>query len=315
MLKVLLTDNIAPEALAVFERYDGIEAVATETLPPDRLMEEIADCDGVVVRSPTKVTAEVIAAAGKLRFIGRAGVGVDNIDLEAATARGIVVMNSPGGNSVSTAEHTIALILALVRRVPQAHRSVTGGEWDRQAFRGAELSGKTLGVVGLGRVGREVVRRMRAFDMRVLGADPYVDADTAAGLGAEWVDLETLLRQSDVVTVHVPLSRETAGLIGPREIAMMRDGAFLVNCARGGLVSEAALVEALDSGKLAGAAVDVFEKEPPGDHPLFRHPRCVFTPHVGAATAEAQVRVAVEAAECVAVALTTGKTRNAVNAS
>jgi D-3-phosphoglycerate dehydrogenase len=315
MLKVLLTDNIAPEALAVFERYDDIEAVATETLPPDRLMEEIADCDGVVVRSPTKVTAEVIAAAGKLRFIGRAGVGVDNIDLEAATARGIVVMNSPGGNTVSTAEHTIALILALVRRVPQAHRSVTGGAWDRKAFRGTELSGKTLGVVGLGRVGREVVRRMRAFDMRVLGADPYVDGDTAAGLGAERVDLETLLRESDVVTVHVPLSRETAGLIGPREMAMMRDGAFLVNCARGGLVSEAALVEALDSGKLAGAAVDVFEKEPPGDHPLFRHPRCVFTPHVGAATAEAQVRVAVEAAECVAVALTTGKTRNAVNAS
>jgi D-3-phosphoglycerate dehydrogenase len=238
---------------------------------------------------------------------------VDNIDLDAATGRGIVVMNAPGGNTVSTAEHTIAMLLALARRIPQAHRSVTGGEWDRKAFRGTELCGKTLGVVGLGRVGREVARRMRAFDMRVLGTDPYVDAASAAECGAEWVDMNRLLRESHAVTVHVPLAGDTRALIGREELAAMRDGAFVVNCARGGVVSEDALLEALESGKLAGAAVDVYDNEPPGDHPLFRHPRCVFTPHLGAATAEAQIRVAVTAAECVAEALASGITRNAVN--
>ena len=313
MYKVLLTDNIALEALGVFEQYDDFEAVRTETLPPGELKEEIADCDGIVVRSPTKLTADVIAAAKKLRYIGRAGVGVDNIDLDAASEQGIVVMNSPGGNTVSTAEHTIALILALARHIPQAHRSVTDGEWDRKAYRGNELSGKTLGVIGLGRVGREVARRMLAFEMRVLGADPYVDGAAAAKAGAELVDVETVLQDADVVTVHVPLSEDTRALIGQKELESMRDGAFLVNCARGGVVSEDALLGALESGKLAGAALDVYEKEPPGDHPLFRHPRCVFTPHLGAATAEAQIRVAVEAAECVADALSTGETRNAVN--
>ena len=314
MPRVLLTDNIADEALEVFERYEGIEGVRVDTLPPGELVEAIAEYDGVVVRSPTKLTADVITAAAKLRYIGRAGVGVDNIDIGAATARGIVVMNTPGGNSVSTAEHTIALMLALVRRVPQAHLSVTSGAWDRKAFRGNELSGKTLGVVGLGRVGREVAKRMRAFGMRVLGADPVVDAATAAEAGAERVELDALLGESDLVTVHVPLTDATRGIIGEEEIAGMKDGAFLVQCARGGIVSEDALVSALESGKLAGAAVDVFETEPPGDHPLFRHPRCVFTPHLGAATVEAQVRVAVSAAENVARALSTGETRNAVNA-
>jgi D-3-phosphoglycerate dehydrogenase len=265
------------------------------------------------VRSPTKLTADVIAAAAKLRYIGRAGVGVDNIDLGAASDRGIVVMNTPGGNTVSTAEHTIALILALARHIPHAHRSVTDGRWERKAFRGTELSGKTMGVIGLGRVGREVARRMRAFDMRILGADPYVDKDTAAECGAELVDLEAVLRESDVVSVHVPLTGDTRALIGKEQLDSMRDGAFVINCARGGVVSEDALLGALESGKVAGAAVDVFEKEPPGDNPLFQHPRCVFTPHLGAATAEAQVRVAVEAAECVAEALSTGVTRNAVN--
>jgi D-3-phosphoglycerate dehydrogenase len=313
MNKVLLTDNIALEALEVFERHDDIVAVRTETIPPEQLKTEIADCDGVVVRSPTKLTADVIAAAAKLRYIGRAGVGVDNIDLGAASDRGIVVMNTPGGNTVSTAEHTIALILALARHIPHAHRSVTDGRWERKAFRGTELSGKTMGVIGLGRVGREVARRMRAFDMRILGADPYVDKDTATECGAELVDLEAVLRESDVVSVHVPLTGDTRALIGKEQLDSMRDGAFVINCARGGVVSEDALLGALESGKVAGAAVDVFEKEPPGDNPLFQHPRCVFTPHLGAATAEAQVRVAVEAAECVAEALSTGVTRNAVN--
>jgi D-3-phosphoglycerate dehydrogenase len=313
MYKVLLTDNIADAALEVFDRYEGVEGVRTGTLPPDELKSAIADFDGVVVRSPTKLTADIIEAARKLRYIGRAGVGVDNIDIDAATARDVIVMNTPGGNTVSTAEHTIALLLALARKIPHAHGSVTGGAWNRAAFKGTELCGKTLGVVGLGRVGREVARRLKAFDMTVIAFDPYLDSGAASEAGAELVDLETLLAGSDVVTVHVPLTDDTRGLIGREQIERMRDGALLVNCARGGVVSEEALAEALDSGKLAGAALDVYEAEPPGDHPLFGRPNCVFTPHLGAATREAQVRVATDAAEAVAEALTTGTLRNAVN--
>jgi D-3-phosphoglycerate dehydrogenase len=313
MFRVLLTDNIADEALAVFDQYDAVEGVRVGTLPPDELKSTIADFEGIVVRSPTRLTADIIEAAVKLRYIGRAGVGVDNIDIEAATARGIVVMNSPGGNTVSTAEHTIALLLALARRIPHAHISVTGGEWNRAAFKGVELYGKTVGVVGLGRVGREVARRLAAFGMKLLAFDPYLDGTAAAALGAELVDLDELLAGSDVVTVHVPLTGETRELICREQIQAMRDGALLINCARGGVVSEEALLEALDSGKLAGAALDVYESEPPGDHPLFGHPRCVFTPHLGAATREAQVRVATHAAEAVAEALTAGTLRNAVN--
>jgi len=313
MYKVLLTDNIADAALDAFAGYDDVEAIRTGTLPVDELKEMIADCDAVVVRSPTKVTADVLAAATKLKFIGRAGVGVDNIDIEEATKRGVVVMNSPGGNTVSTAEHAIALILAVARRIPLAHQSVTKGLWERKAYRGTELNGKTLGVVGLGRVGREVARRLQAFDMEILAMDPFVDGESASSLGIKLVDLDTLLAGSDVVTVHVPLMDETRALFDAGAIAKMRDGAYLINCARGGVVSERALLDALESGKLAGAALDVYESEPPGELELFQHPRCVFTPHLGAATAEAQVRVAVEAAECVAKALTTGTTRNAVN--
>jgi D-3-phosphoglycerate dehydrogenase len=314
MYRVLLTDDVVDEALAVFDRYEDIEAVRTGTLPPDRLKETIAGFDGVVVRSPTRLTADIIEAADRLKFIGRAGAGVDNIDVGAATRRGIVVMNSPGGNTTSTAEHTIALMLALARHVPQAHRSVTAGEWDRSTYRGVELAGKTLGVIGLGRVGREVARRMRAFDMRVVAADPAVSSNDAAAVGTKLVDMDTLLRQSDVVTIHVPLTNQTRHLIGAPEFARMREGALVVDCSRGGVVSEDALRAALDSGGLGGAALDVFTKEPPGDHPLFGHPLCVFTPHLGGATWEARVRVAVDAAEAVAEALATGITRNAVNA-
>lgn len=311
--KVLLTDNVTIEALAVFERYENIDAVRTGTLPPDDLKKTIADFDAVVVRSPTKLTAEVIDAATQLKFIGRTGAGVDNIDVGAATKRGIVVMNSPSGNTVSTAEHTVALILALARRIPHAHRSVTGGEWDRTSFLGLELWGKTLGIIGLGRVGGEVARRMGAFGMKVLACDPYVDPGRAVSLGVELVDTDTLLGDSRVVTVHVPLTRETRNLIGETEIGKMLDGVLLVNCSRGGVVSEEVLLAALESGKVAGAALDVYENEPPGDHPLFAHPRCVFTPHLGGATAEARVRAAVEAAEAVAEALASGVIRNAVN--
>jgi D-3-phosphoglycerate dehydrogenase len=312
--RVLLTDNIAPEALSVFDEYPEIEAVRTETLPPERLAAEIGGYDAVIVRSPTRLTADILERASKLRFIGRAGVGTDNIDVEAATRLGIVVMNSTGANTVSTAEHTIALMLALARRIPQAHRSVTGGEWDRAAFRGVELWGKTLGLVGVGRVGSEVARRMKAFGMTVIAHDPYVDPRSMKEMGVELVTLETLIEKSDVVSVHVPLGPETRGLLGAREFERMKKGTMVVNCARGGVIDEAALERALARGKIACAALDVYENEPPGENPLFLYDRCVFTPHLGAATSEAQVRVATDVARAVADALTSGTIQNAVNA-
>jgi D-3-phosphoglycerate dehydrogenase len=311
--RVLLTDNIAEEALEVFDAYPDVEAVRTDTPSPDDLLAMIPDYDGIVVRSPTKVTADVIERAVKLKYIGRAGVGVDNIDVAAATARGIVVMNSPGGNTVSTAEHTIALMLAVARHIPQAHASVTGGAWDRKTYRGVELCGKTLGVIGLGRVGRNVAVRMRAFEMTVIATDPFVSSEDAASLGATLVSMDELLGRSDWVTIHVPLGSDTRGMVGAGELAKMKDGVVVINCARGGVVDEAALFEAMESGKVAAAGLDVYESEPPGDHRLFAHPRSVFTPHLGAATADAQVRVATEVAEAVAGALVDGVVRNAVN--
>jgi D-3-phosphoglycerate dehydrogenase len=311
--RVLLTDNIAPEAVAVFDEYQEIEAQATDTLEPARLLEVIPSFDAVVVRSPTKLTEEVIAAGTRLKFIGRAGVGVDNIDVTAASARGIIVMNSPGGNTISTAEHTIAVMLAVARRLPHAHASLTGGGWDRKTYRGVELCGKTLGVVGLGRVGRAVARRMLSFEMEVIAADPYVSQSDAEAMGVELVPLDRLIARSDWITVHVPLGADTTGLIGGAELAAAKDGVVVINCARGGVVDEDALVDALNSGKVAAAGLDVFATEPPGDHPILSHPRSVFTPHLGAATAEAQLRVATDVARAVADALTTGTLRDAVN--
>jgi D-3-phosphoglycerate dehydrogenase len=313
MHKVLLTDSLAKQALDVFAAYPDVEAVATATLDPAELKRILPEYDAIVVRSPTKMTADVIAAGTRLKFIGRAGVGVDNIDVDAATKRGITVMNSPGGNTISTAEHSIAMLLAVVRRIPQADRSVRAGKWDRGALKGAELHGKTLGVIGLGRVGREVARRMLAFGMTVVGVDPFVTDEAAAALGVRRVALDTLLSESHFITIHVPLGSDTRGFIGEKEIARMRDGVFVVNCARGGVVDEPALKRALDSGKVAGVAFDVYEKEPPGEHPLFGHERSVFTPHLGAATAEAQLRVSVDVAKNVADALVTGEVRDAVN--
>jgi D-3-phosphoglycerate dehydrogenase len=314
MQRVLLTDNIAEEAVRVFDSYEGIEAVRIDTPSPDELLSIIPDYDALIVRSPTKVTSEVIERGVKLEYIGRAGVGVDNIDVDAATRCGIVVMNSPGGNTVSTAEHTIAVMLAVARRIPHAHRSLTGGEWDRKTHRGVELCGKTLGVVGLGRVGRAVAERMRAFGMRVVAADPYVSAADAEAMGVDLETLDEVLRASDWITVHVPLASDTKGMIGRAELARMKDGVVVVNCARGGVVDEDALVDALASGKVAAVGLDVYQDEPPGDHPLFAHPMSVFTPHIGAATVEAQLRVATDVAEAVAEALTRGVLRDAVNA-
>jgi D-3-phosphoglycerate dehydrogenase / 2-oxoglutarate reductase len=311
--RVLLTDDIAADAVRVLESFGGIEAVAMGTPSPERLLDLIVDFDAIIVRSPTKVTAAVIDRGSKLRFIGRAGVGVDNIDVDAATRRGIVVINSPRSNIVSTAEHTMALILAVARGVPQAHASVTSGQWERDRFRGVELAGKTLGIVGLGRVGREVAARARAFQMNVIAYDPAVTREQAAGIGVRRVPFDEVLRESDWITVHVPLGDDTTGLIGTREIASMKDGVTLINCARGGVIDETALADALDSGKVRAAAVDVFSTEPPGKSRLFSHPRSVFTPHLGAATLDAQRRVATDVAESIALALSRGEIRDAVN--
>ena len=314
MSRVLLTDHIAADAVRVLESFGGIEAVAMGTPAPAELIRLVADFDAIVVRSPTHVTADVIEAGVKLRFIGRAGVGVDNIDVAAATQRGIVVINSPRSNTISTAEHTIAMILALAREIPRAHASVVAGKWERDSFKGTELFGKTLGVVGLGRVGREVATRALAFGMKVLGHDPVVGDADARALGVRWVPLAELFANSDWVTVHTPLSSTTRGLVGAREIASMKRGVRIVNCARGGIINEAALADALDSGHVAAVAMDVFEAEPPGANRLLSHPRSVFSPHLGAATTDAQERVATDVAESIGLALARGEIRDAVNA-
>jgi D-3-phosphoglycerate dehydrogenase len=311
--RVLVTDKISRDAVNVLQSFEGVEAVAMGTPSPEELLALIPDFEAIIVRSPTRVTAAVIEAGKRLKFIGRAGVGVDNIDVAAATRRGIVVINSPRSNTVSTAEHTMALMLAVAREIPRAHATVTSGRWERDTFRGVELAGKTLGVVGLGRVGREVAIRAAAFQMRVIACDPFVAADQALEIGVELMKLPDVIRQSDWISMHVPLGMDTQGLIGTREIAAMKDGVVIVNCSRGGVVDEAALIAALDAGKVRAVAMDVFEKEPPGDSALLRHPRSVFTPHLGAATLDAQQRVATDVAESIGLALTRGQIRDAVN--
>jgi len=310
--RVLLTDRIAADAVRVLESFGGIEAVSIDTPSPAELLDMIGEYDAIVVRSPTHVTGDVIERGTKLRFIGRAGVGVDNIDVAAATRRGIVVINSPRSNTISTAEHTLAVMLAVAREIPRAHATVTSGKWDRDSFKGVELNGKVLGIVGLGRVGSEVAARARAFGMTVLATDPFV-APSDAGAGIRMVALHELLPQADWITVHAPLLPETRGLIGVREIAAMKKGVFVINCARGGIVDEKALADALDSGHVAAAGLDVFEAEPPGTNRLLSHPRSVFTPHLGAATTDAQRRVATDVAESIGLALARGEIRDAVN--
>jgi D-3-phosphoglycerate dehydrogenase len=310
----LLTDKIAPDAVRVLESFDDIETLSIGTPSNAELIELIPEFDAIIVRSPTRVTAPVIEHAKRLKFIGRAGVGVDNIDVEAATRRGIVVMNSPRSNIISTAEHTMAMMLALAREIPRAHATVTAGKWDRDTFHGVELNGKVLGIVGLGRVGREVASRAVGFGMAVIAYDPVVSAPDAWAAGAKLVTWKELLVDSDWITVHTPLEGGTRGLIGATEIAAMQTGVFLVNCARGGIIHENALADALEGGKVAGAALDVFEKEPPGPtHRLYGHPRVVLSPHLGGQTVDAQRRVATDVAESIGLALTSGEIRDAVN--
>ena len=314
MPRVLISDKLESPGLDLL-RQAGIELDERTGLKGDALIEAVRAADGVIVRSATKITAAELENPGKLRVIVRAGVGVDTIDVAAATRKGILVMNTPGGNTVSTAEQTVTLMMALARHTAAADATLRAGKWDRNKFVGTQLAGKTLGVVGLGRIGREVARRAAGLDMKVLGFDPFLSPAAAAQMGIEATSsLDELLPRIDFVTVHTPLTDETRNLIGAAQLAKMRPGSRVINCARGGIINEDALVEALTSGHLAGAALDVFVQEPPPvDHPLLKLPNVVVTPHLGASTIEAQVSVAREAAQLLIDYLTRGVVGFAVN--
>ncbi|MGE5596535.1 MAG: phosphoglycerate dehydrogenase [Hyphomicrobiales bacterium] len=311
--RILIADPVAPEGIQMLRAVGDVDV--RTGMPQDTLISVIPDYDALVVRSETKVTRPVIEAASKLVAIGRAGVGVDNIDLEAATERGVIVVNAPQGNTVAAAEHTIALMMALARHVPQADASLRSGEWRRKDFVGTEIRGKTLGIVGLGKIGSEVARRALAMEMQVLAVDPFVPVERARALGVESVDFEQMIMLSDFITVHPPLTAATSGMIGREQIAKMKDGVRLINVARGGIIDEAALAEAVASGKVAGAAIDVFTNEPASlENPLLHDPRIIITPHLGASTAEAQERVAIDVAEQIVDILSGRPARYAVNA-
>ena len=310
--RVLVADPIARDGVEALAQVAGVDV--RTGLPAAELRAIIGDYDALVVRSETRVTAELIAAGTRLQVIGRAGVGVDNIDLAAATERGIVVVNAPAGNTVSAAEHTVGLMLALARHIPRADASLKRGEWNRAAFVGVELRGKTLGIVGLGQVGTEVARRARGLEMRLVGQDPFVPEERARSLGVELVELPRLLREADFITVHTTLTPGTRGLIGEDEIAQMKPSVRLINTARGGVIDEEALAAAVASGRIAGAAVDVFTREPATGNVLTQQERIIVTPHLGASTAEAQERVALDVAEQIAVVLRGEHAPYAVNA-
>ncbi len=311
--RVLVADAISEEGVKVLRDTPGFEVTVQTGMSPDELRQVIGDYEGLIVRSATKVRADVLAEPGRLRVIGRAGTGVDNIDLEAATKAGVVVMNTPGGNSVAAAELTIAHLTALARNVSQSHADLREGRWERKKYMGTELDGKTIGVIGLGRIGREVARRAQGLRMRVLGFDPFVSSQMAQDFGIEYAELDDLLGRSDIVSLHVPRTDETHHMIDADAIKKMKPGARIINCARGGLIDEAALLEALESGHVAGAALDVYEKEPPTDLALVNHPRVVATPHLGASTREAQVRVGTEIADKIRGYLLDGVILDAVN--
>ncbi|MBN1976833.1 MAG: phosphoglycerate dehydrogenase [Anaerolineae bacterium] len=294
-MKVLVSDSLAQDGLDILKA--SLDVDVNTGLSEDELVGIIGEYDALVVRSATKVTARVIEAGNRLQVVGRAGVGVDNIDVDAATKRGILVVNAPDGNSIAAAEHAIALMFALARNVPQASASLSEGKWERKQFMGVEVTGKTLGVIGMGRIGRHVARRARGLEMCVIAYDPYVTGDLAEQLGVEMCELDELLAQADFITVHVPKAPSTVGMIGEREFSLVKPSARLINCARGGIVDEGALIKALEAGQLAGAALDVFSAEPPPpDSPLLGHPKVVATPHLGASTQEAQVAVAYDVA-------------------
>lgn len=310
---VLIADAISEEGIRVLEETPGFKVTVRTGMSPDELRKVVRDYEGLIVRSATKVTSEVLAEPGRLRVIGRAGTGVDNIDLEAATKAGVVVMNTPGGNSVAAAELTIAHLTALARNLSQANADLRDGRWERKKYMGTELDGKTIGIIGLGRIGREVARRAQGLRMTVLGYDPFVSSRMARDFGIEYAELDDLLGRSDVVSLHVPRTDDTYHMIDAAAIKKMKPGVRIINCARGGLIDEPALLEALESGHVGGAALDVFETEPPTDLSLVNHPLVVATPHLGASTREAQVRVGTEIADKIKSYLRDGVILDAIN--
>ncbi|MBI1345001.1 phosphoglycerate dehydrogenase [bacterium] len=317
MHRVLITDSLSPAGLKILRETPGIEIDdrGSQKMSAEQLREALSQADGVIVRSGYKLTPDILKDLKRLRAVVRAGVGVDNIDLPAATREGIVVMNTPAGNTISTAEHTIAMMMALSRNIAPACATLKGGKWDRKSYMGTQLAGKTLAVVGLGRIGLSVARRAIGLEMKVVGYDPFLSQERAAQEGIElYRDLDELLPKCDYLTVHTPMSPETEGLINATRISKMRKGVRIINCARGGIVDENALADAIEAGHVAGAAVDVFSKEPPPtDHRLINLPQVLVTPHLGASTDEAQELVAVEAAEILSGFLTRNEVRHAVN--
>ncbi len=312
MSKVLISDKLSPAAVEIFRRR-GIEVDVKPGLTPAELRAIIAPYDGLAVRSATKVTKELLDAATNLKVVGRAGIGVDNVDLKSATARGVVVMNTPHGNSITTAEHAIAMMFALARQIPEASTSTKAAKWEKNRFMGVELTAKTLGLIGCGNIGSIVAERALGLKMRVIAFDPFLGEKRALELGVEKVELDTLLERADFITLHTPLTEATRNILSRDALARTRKGVRIINCARGGLVDEAALAEAIKSGHVAGAALDVFETEPAIDSPLFALENVVCTPHLGAATAEAQENVALQVAEQMSDFLLNGAVANAIN--
>jgi D-3-phosphoglycerate dehydrogenase len=314
MFKVLVSDPISDQGIQQLHDAADVEVHKQTGLNEDELCGIIGEYDALLVRSQTKVTARIMEAAQRLKVIGRAGVGVDNIDLEAATERGIVVVNAPDGNTVSTCEHTFAMMMAVARNIPQAYVKTIRGEWDRKSFVGVELRNKVLGIIGMGRIGSEVAKRAKAFGMEVLGYDPFLTEERAEKMGVRLASVDEVVKESDFITVHTPLTPETRYLINTEQFRMMKKGVRIINCARGGIIHEGALVQAIEDGIVAGAAFDVFEEEPPAaDHPFLHHPKIIVTPHLGASTVEAQENVAIDVAEEVLHILRNQPFKNAVN--
>ncbi len=315
MFRVLITDNLAPAGLKILQETPGIEVDNRSKLTPAEVREALKTVDGIIIRSGTELTPELLEGQHRLKVIVRAGVGVDNINLPTATREGIVVMNTPAGNTTSTAEHTVTMMMALSRNVAAADASMKSGKWDRNKFKGTQLAGKTLAVVGLGRIGLAVAKRAIGLEMKVIGYDPFLSTERAAEQGIELIrDVDEIVTRCDYITVHTPLDDGTRGLLNADRIAKMRKGVRIINCARGGIVDESALADALKSGHVAGAALDVFvEEPPPADHPLLKAPNLVLTPHLGASTEEAQEAVSVEAAEIIVGFLIRSEVRHAVN--
>ncbi len=314
-MKILVADKISENGVAYLRKQEGMTVVEAYGSSAEKLKELAVDADAIIVRSASSITAEIVAAAPKLKAVGRAGVGIDNIDVSAATDRGVIVMNTPGGNTIATAELTFTHLLCSARPIPQANASMKAGKWDKKSFGGSELYLKTLGILGLGRIGTEVAKRAKAFGMTVLAYDPYLTQERAQELGVETAELDEVFKRADFITVHMPKTEATTNMLNREAFAKMKRGVRIMNCARGGLVDEAALAEAMAEGKVYAAGLDVFEDEPlPDDSPLRALDRVVMTPHLGASTVEAQENVGLEVAECVVEALKGGWVRNAVNA-